>query len=287
MKRQGPSESSHASARSVLTAWTLHSDERKELEVYDCNQTEAVQHALEALARGFSPSRGMRSLTATVERALRLVLMAQSGVCMIIAPDEQLQRLESNAHCSDDGAMTQYLRGLHVSDREFEKRFLEFTEPTETDRWPKDHPEENLRGRPKDGIAALLAPSGFRVKCAVRLEGLPLACKTWSQRGMRHMTALAAADFMLQAVVLVRSCEGEVHVLAKEPNVGVRGFRVVGAIVSDDATTGIMMTARRRMSKSASVISGHLRTVSNALPAVARRRHRKFTNEADEAQTNA
>ena len=65
------------------------------------------------------------------------------------------------------------MKNVHVSTHEFKDLFLEFSRHSDTDRWPVDHPEEMLRGRPKDGVSVLLSPSGYRVKCAARLEGLP------------------------------------------------------------------------------------------------------------------
>lgn len=259
--RQPTSASSHETAKS---GWTMQSDKRHELEVVDCGEAEAVQHALAALStRGPSPCRS--AVRPTVEHAVRLVLQARSGVCIMVAPDEELRRLVKHAHCSDEGAMTQCMKGLHVTDPEFHRRFFEFTEHSETDRWPDNHPEEALRGKPKDGVAALLSTSGFRVKSAVRLEGLPLASKNWSKKGMRHMTALAAADFLLQAMVVVRSCAGEVHVLVKQHTRELTAYRVAAGY---QAQEGVVMKARRRLSRSASQITAQLHSVSGRLPSV-------------------
>jgi len=255
-KQTAASSLSHYSSRSVLTTWTLHSNERCELDVLECSRTEAVGYGLAAVAAG----PGRVAARSTVEHILRLVLQAHSGVCGIVAPDEQLRRLVGHAHCSDEGGMTHYMKGLHVSDPEFEKRFLEFTEHTETDRWPEEHSEPELRGKPKDGIAVLLSPSGFRVKCAVRLEGLPLSLKTWSQRGMRHMTALAVTDFLLQSMVIVRSCVGQVHVLVKEPTQELVVFHICSR---EPTNTGILVMARRRLTKSASLFSSSILSVSS------------------------
>jgi len=256
-KQSAVSSVSRCSSRSVLTAWTLHSNERCELEVLECKRTEAVGYGDAAVANG----PGRASANNTVEHILNLVLQAHSGVCAIVAPDEQLRRLVGHAHCSDEGGMTHYMKGLHVSNPEFEKRFLEFTEHTDTDRWPDDHSEPSLRGKPKDGIAVLLSPSGYRVKCAVRLEGLPLSSKTWSQRGMRHMTALAVADFLVQSMVIVRSCVGQVHVLVKEPAQELIAFRIAGG-----EPAGMMLSARRKLTKSASLFSASIRSVSSSPP---------------------
>merc|ERR1711879_49468 len=69
-----------------------------------------------------------------------------------------------------------------------------------------------VRGQPKDG-AILLSTSGYRVKCAVKLVGLPRADNTWTGVGTRHEAALQVASFLHQCLVLVRSDSGMIHIL--------------------------------------------------------------------------
>lgn len=148
-------------------------------------------------------------------QVLQLIIGAPGGACIILAPDEELQKLAPHAHVSDGGSMTQRLKHVHVSTAEFADLFFEFAAHSSTDRWPMDHKDMLLRGRPKDGVGVLLSPSGFRVKCAVRLEGLPHATRAWSCMGMRHNAALAASEVMSNALVFVRSESGMVHLLVR------------------------------------------------------------------------
>merc|ERR1740121_456062 len=112
---------------------------------------------------------------------------------------------------SDGGYMTQRLRGVPVGHPDFAKAFAEFTEHSDTDRWPLSHPDEAARGQPKDG-AFLISFSGYRTKCAAKVLGLrpPMA---WRGVGTKHEAALACAWAVCGSVVLVRSDSGALHVI--------------------------------------------------------------------------
>lgn len=199
-----------ASVCSGRSAWTMQSDCRPELCVSECSSVDAERFASLAAS-----SWDTTCASAVAARALQLVMDAQGGACIILAPDKDLQKLAPHAHVSDGGGMTQRLKNVHISSAVFTNLFLEFAQHTSTDRWPLDHRDGLLRGRPKDGVGVLLLPSGFRVKCAVRLEGLPQASKAWSCMGMRHNAALAAVEVMERAIVFLRSESGAVHLLVK------------------------------------------------------------------------
>lgn len=207
------------SAASV-SAWTMVSSWRSELVVSEV-ETQCAEAYVEEEARSW----GVPYAQGMAKRVLQLVSSASGGACIILAPDAELQKLAPHAHVSDGGGMTQRMRGINARSAEFQELFHEFARHSSTDRWPADHPDRLLRGRPKDGVGVLLSPRGFRVKCAVRLEGLPHASKAWSCMGMRHNAALAAIDVMDRAMVCLRSESGMVHVLGNGPS-GICAFCV-------------------------------------------------------------
>lgn len=239
---------------------------------------------------------------------------------MVIAPDEELNRLAKFSRTADGGYLTRRLRKVHICTNEFKDVFTSFSEHSSTDRWPVDWPDEEARnltgrilvstmtqyrlrdgfvevfgggawhrlteeqpklpnwanirqqleaglgnptndhveqldqneigemtdqikslflgedgrpvsavqkvvGQPKDG-AILMSASGFRLKCAVKLVGLPKACKTWPGVGVRHETSLQVACFLRKAIVLVRSDLGTLHVICVDPSVDASGLCV-------------------------------------------------------------
>jgi len=134
--------------------------------------------------------------------------------------------------------MTERLRGIHVSHRDFAKAFQEFTEHSDTDRWPVNHPNKDARGQPKDG-AFLISFSGYRAKCAAKILGLrpPMV---WPGVGTKHEAALACAWAMRGSVVLVRSDSGTLHGIWRRGSVA-HVHRIIfqqdAAQILDDGTT--------------------------------------------------
>lgn len=117
----------------------------------------------------------------------------------------------------DGGYMTDRLRGMHIKDAQFALAFQDFTEHSDTDCWPSDFCDQAARGLPKDG-AFLIASSGYRVKCAAKLLGLPPpGC--WENRGTKHEAALACAAAVRDCYVLVRSECGSIHMVVREGGV--------------------------------------------------------------------
>ena len=86
------------------------------------------------------------------------------------------------------------------------------TIPSASDRWPKDHPDEDAREQPKGG-AILLASTGTPLRGAVRIRGLPLADLEWPRHGNRHTTGLEVATLLDHTIALLRSDCGQVHAL--------------------------------------------------------------------------
>jgi len=113
----------------------------------------------------------------------------------------------------DKAYMTERLRGVHISDARFAAAFGEFTEHSADDRWPSDHGDAAARGQPKDG-AFLISTSGYRLKCAVKLLGLPPPGH-WDSVGTKHETAMACAWAVKGAHVLVRSDSGSIHYVVR------------------------------------------------------------------------
>jgi len=107
--------------------------------------------------------------------------------------------------------MTGLLKGVHISEERFAAAFAAFTEHADSDRWPQDHPHVEARGQPKDG-AFLISPSGYRLKCAVKMLGL-VPATSWGSVGTKHEAAMACAWAVPDCCVLVRSDAGLVHVM--------------------------------------------------------------------------
>lgn len=117
---------------------------------------------------------------------------------------------------ADGSYMTNRLRGIHIGDARFAEAFSEFTAHSMSDRWPDDHPDMAARGQPKDG-AFLISSSGYRLKCAVKLLGLPPP-RSWESVGTKHEAALACAWAVPGCFVLVRSDGGAIHFLVRSGN---------------------------------------------------------------------
>mmetsp|Transcript_151630 Transcript_151630/g.385535 ORF Transcript_151630/g.385535 Transcript_151630/m.385535 type:complete len:521 (-) Transcript_151630:103-1665(-) len=113
----------------------------------------------------------------------------------------------------DEGYMNRRLRDVHISDKRFVETLRDFTAHTDNDRWPEDCPDEQARGRPKDG-AFLLSSSGYRVNCCVKLLGLGSAGR-WDNVGTKHETALACAWAVPRSFVFVKSSSGVLHLATR------------------------------------------------------------------------
>merc|ERR1712232_1226531 len=116
------------------------------LDVMNCSREELQQHLIQ--------DRNSESVS-TILEVLRLVCdLAAGGAFVVVAPRASYERTfadTSVVRTSDQGYMTNRMKGIHVSDPEFDKAFVEFTEHSCTDRWPINHPDPAARGQPKDG----------------------------------------------------------------------------------------------------------------------------------------
>lgn len=108
--------------------------------------------------------------------------------------------------------MTQRVKDLHVSTRQFECAFLEFAshslEFEQDDRWPETYRDKSAFGLPKDGCT-LLDHEGYRVKGAAKI----LSCQApvqWPGTGTRHEAALGVAAFLERGIIMIRSSAGQV-----------------------------------------------------------------------------
>lgn len=154
----------------------------------------------------------------TVRAAIDSILHCDGGCGIVISLRSAfvaIQRQRVDFQVTDrcpkfpQGYMTERLTDVRVEDQAFAKAMEEFSTPTAKDRWPDDHPAAGL---PKDGFT-LLSHRGLRLKCAVKLVGLPPSPYVWDGVGTRHTTALGVmwALRVYPAVVLVRSDGGDVH----------------------------------------------------------------------------
>mmetsp|Transcript_29743 Transcript_29743/g.75713 ORF Transcript_29743/g.75713 Transcript_29743/m.75713 type:complete len:420 (-) Transcript_29743:205-1464(-) len=163
---------------------TLRSSKLQNVQVQVCSRLDLAEMVLSAVDRS-------SRLDHTVREAISLICDHARGgalVCIAQAEDYQAvfrehegseQQQVPMLRTSDGGYMTQRLRGVHISDARFQEAFGEFTEHTETDRWPQDYRDVEARNLPKDG-AFLLDKSGFRLKCATKILGCsPPQCVAW------------------------------------------------------------------------------------------------------------
>jgi len=166
---------------------------------------------------------------ATLQQAVKLVCEQAEGgalVCiaearsfeMVFGPrkSEKLDEAGPSLRIADGSYMTRRLRGIHISDPRFAEAFRDFTQHTESDRWPEIYPDAEARGRPKDG-AFLISTSGYRLCCAAKLLGLRSPW-CWDSRGTKHEAALACAWAVPGSCVLVRSDGGGTHFIHRHGN---------------------------------------------------------------------
>lgn len=206
------------------TGISMHSEGLPELTIEVLGLT-SVDDIIGRVAASWHTDVRSSSPERVVARGLELFhKCADGGALMVVAPQEELDSLQKLTRTSDGGYLTARLRGVHICSEEFKKTFTSFTDhkSSECDRWPIDWPDEEARNQPKDG-AMLVSASGYRVKCAVKLVGLPMAPKIWPTGvGARHETALQLACFLRKAIVYVRSDTGKLHVFSVDPS----GFHV-------------------------------------------------------------
>lgn len=184
----------------------------KELEIVNVSSAEFVKRTTEAVDD---------RIQAVVSAVAELALSAKGGCAYVVAESDALCALKSEGidfsavDKNDkwpDGYMTHRLQQIHVSHPAFREAVQEFSEHTSNDRWPIDHEACNL---PKDGFTALVDSNGYRLRCAVRLLGLPVAAYRWDRVGTRHQAALQIAYRLrtTPSAVIVRSDSNTVHSL--------------------------------------------------------------------------
>lgn len=159
-----------------------------------------------------------QDFTRTVTELVKVVLQCEGGCGFIVGSysafkavredNVDFQAVDLNKRYPK-GYMTERLRDVHVSDPAFVQAMREFSAHSEGDAWDPNH---EAGGLPKDGYA-LLNIKGFRVICAARLQGLPIAPFKWNGVGTRHSAALNACWALRRfpVVVVVRSERGKIH----------------------------------------------------------------------------
>jgi len=156
------------------------------------------------------PADSRRGAMSSVEAMLQLMVEAESGAMVAIAPWACLKGLHLQS--TDGGYLSDKLKGVSVFKPEFRRVFLDFVKHSDDDCWPKDYPDQRARGLPKDG-AILLENTGMPAKCATKLVGLPQGPCQWPGHGTRHESALALASHMTHGVILIHSSSGNFHCL--------------------------------------------------------------------------
>jgi len=202
---------------------TLKSSEHSSAEISTCSRQELEGAILAGKWAGFPLPLSSAQEKATLLAAIHLVCdRAQGGALLCVGQKHNFDKvfgaaapgLHGAMAClttSDGGYMTKLLKHVHIGDERFAAAFAAFTEPSEDDRWPANHPDPQARGKPKNG-AFLMSPSGYRLKCAVKILGITPP-RSWTGGGTRHEAALACASAVQDCYVLVRSGGGAVHVV--------------------------------------------------------------------------
>merc|ERR1711972_115859 len=116
---------------------------------------------------GIDPRVGGALVVIAEPRALRNVFGGSDHRVAGLGASE----VRASLRTCDEGYMNSRLRAVHISDECFAEALRDFTVHTDNDRWPDDYPDEEARGRPKDG-ALLLSTTGYVVNCCVKLLGL-------------------------------------------------------------------------------------------------------------------
>lgn len=112
----------------------------------------------------------------------------------------------------DKGYMTQRLRGMHISDLTFASALKEFSDHSDIDRWPPNYHVIWPQGLTKEGACLIDSSTGLSVKSAVKILGAHPAT-TWNHLGSPHECAQARAWVMAGFIVLLRSHNGQIHLI--------------------------------------------------------------------------
>jgi hypothetical protein len=176
-------------------AATLESCLRKNVEVVDMDRNEMGKLLTAEIS--FWPDGDQNNAKRTVEELVDLLLLADGGVLVVVAPNPELRRLSTQS--ADKGYMTKRLTGLCVTDAAFTTAFLHFAshrpELSEGDRWPQSYFDETARNQPKDG-ALLMKPNVFRAKCSAKVLGLPLPQNGVQNRFPKSSQTLSSGLFL-------------------------------------------------------------------------------------------
>jgi len=203
---------------------TMVSAQLPQPEISDCSRQELEEDILGMTWPGLSFTSAQT--TTTLLASIRLLCdSARGGALLCIAEKAAFDKVFGDAgemqdqakpclRTSDAGYMTNQLKGVHITDDRFAAAFADFTEHSESDRWPKDHPDPEARNQPKDG-AFLISVSGYCLKSAVKILGLPPP-RSWASVGTKHEAALACAWAVEGCCVLVRSDGGALHVIFRD-----------------------------------------------------------------------
>mmetsp|Transcript_65642 Transcript_65642/g.182631 ORF Transcript_65642/g.182631 Transcript_65642/m.182631 type:complete len:556 (+) Transcript_65642:83-1750(+) len=185
----------------------------KQMEIH-VQPVETPEQMAMNLSKDVSDPRALETINVVVDLVCN---KSKGGGLVAIVPREGFQAMldegRASIFCSDGNYMTRRLRGVHVTDPEFEEAFVSFTEHTSNDLWPKDHPDLEARNQPKDG-AFVVDFSGMRLKCAAKLGGMKPPGR-WAGVGTKHDAAQSTAWHCDGAVVLVKSDSGKIHGLRR------------------------------------------------------------------------
>ena len=107
--------------------------------------------------------------------------------------------------CSEGGALPSVFAESFLSEVQA------FAAHSDNDRWPSNHENQSLAGRPKDGCF-VISLDGTIGKAAAGIVELSAPCYEFPNEdgcGMRHRAALHAASMSKKGIVILRSSHGQ------------------------------------------------------------------------------
>jgi hypothetical protein len=108
---------------------------------------------------------------------------------------------------ADGGYMAERLRNIHVSDPRFVEAFQDYTNSSDRGSWPED-PSDKAAPRLDKCGALVLDATGYRIKCAANILGIPTPAVMGRKVSDVHNTAMACAWAVSGCIGLVRDSDG-------------------------------------------------------------------------------
>lgn len=197
---------------------------------------------------------------AVSKKVLWMVLKrARGGAMLIHAPTDELKRILGDP--TDEGYLETRLHNAEIlnvitAGSKFEQVLAEFSEHSETDRWPQDHADAAARGKSKDGAVVISATGNVRGAARQLTTDCSRIPFTWPDVGTRHKVSLAIAYNLDYGIAFVRSDSGKLHVVTSH---SAKHGVVYGGCV-DEMVLKLQPQSPGKVSRSQSVTASLLRS---------------------------